>query len=218
MSFFSNSQSNQLVAAVLAKDAELTQVQLQPYADALYNIIVQDVTARRDEIFNNLLKNIKSSKSIRSFGIPFWSYNVRYYAENKEDYESRYNTLSYQEKSQENIDRLEREHLIRQNGWHWTMDSVPVNVIIKKTDMCARLSAFFSTNFDMFVRPFATSVLYENDVYSVVRKELYLEYYPRGLNILTRPKVEEAIRKYENYIPDSFAEIPTLHSYGECDL
>lgn len=224
MAFFSISQSDELHNAVAARNAELTQEQLQPYADALYDIIVQDVTDRREEIFNELLAKIKTSSSTRSIYVPIWSYNVRYYAETKEDYKKRYIGMSIHERVVENINRNERDATCSRNGWHWTLgmwsgdyytdQPIAVNVLVKRTDLCARLSAFFSNNLDMIVRPFAREVVYGNDLYSVVRQELQLEYYPMGLNVWTKPKIEAAMAKYKDYVPKPTSGSPKLDGPG----
>lgn len=216
MALFNSSQISQIYCSAEMRSREISARDLQCYSDALYNIIINDVSARRDELFNEFMETIKHANSTRSLTLPIWNYNVRYYRESKAEYNKRIGELEYSEWMKKIGERKVQDDMICDNGWHWTVGGmnavpVPVDIIFKKTDIYQRLAISLLPDMDIIVRTRVNDIVHQTGEYVIANKELILDYYPDGIRSYWQNKVlDKARAKYKDYKTTTEIVMPRL--------
>lgn len=219
MATFSTSDINSLVAESRKHDDVLVKKELQPYNDFLYTIISQNIRARHDDIMETLKTKIRDSPTkIRAVAAPLWSYNVRYFHKTRQEYDAYMGGLTVQERMMKMAETAQCDQLYESNGWHWTIGAefdgipdwmsshvyenlppVPVDLIVRRTDLCARLSTLFHGH--GWVNRVYSDILYENDECIIRKMTLMVYFYPNGLPHGFQTKaVQTAKDKYATHV------------------
>lgn len=134
---------------------EVAVKSLQPYNDLLFKIVCDHVRSRHDAIVEDIRKKIQETPDrVVAVSVPLWSYNVRYFHKSREQYYAEIRAMPEEERFA-TLDQDRRLHQVDAvNGWNWTLGAefdghfaafdvlphVPVDVIVRKTDLLKRLS------------------------------------------------------------------------------
>jgi hypothetical protein len=199
MATFSNFDISSLIVESIQHDKVVVEKDLQPYNDFLFKIISDQIRAKHDEIMETLKQKIRDSPTkIRSVAAPLWSYNVRYYKKSRAEFNAEMGALTVQER----MDKLAESGILDQvyedNGWHWKIGAefdgfvdwtaphiydnlpmVPVDLVVRKTDLLARLSTLFLRH--GWVRRVYEDILHEDEERIARKMTLMVEFYPDGL-------------------------------------
>ncbi len=164
MAVFSNIDIASLTVEAYRRNKVAVETQLQPYNDFLFNIISADIKARHDDIMKELKEKIQcSAGEVRKVDAYLWSYNVRYYHLSSKEYANKLHALPAQDQYSKHLEGIAREAVYDSNGWHWKIGAefdgiidastwphiydnlpmVPVDLVMRKTDLLARLSTLF---------------------------------------------------------------------------
>lgn len=169
MALFSNYDIAVLTGEASQHKTKMLEKDLQPYNDILFNKIRAELEARHDEIIDQLQEKIRNApERSRVVSVPLWSYNVRHFNQSRADYDADLMKLSPLERTAKiQADRsLAQTHVC--NGWqwmigvssgssytwdddfaimqvdtNWSLRQVPVDLVLRKTDLLLRLTNLF---------------------------------------------------------------------------
>jgi len=205
---------------------------LQPYNDLLFKLLMDDLTARKNEIMESMKTQIRETQGkVDRVTVPIWSYVTRFYNMEAREYRDKMASMSYVDRQATHAADKAHNRMCHDNGWIWTfgvrsklryfewdgadggeydykwfLPPVPVDVIFRKTDLLQRLSRAFSPD-TWIVR--GNQDLVHQDKRCVVRKmQLYAVFYPSGIPQLYKLNALHAVaEKYPNsYIPHEVEE------------
>lgn len=161
MALFNNLDIADVVAEAQRHNSRVLEDELQPYNDMLFKIISDGIKAKHDNILEHFKTRIRlAPRYIKVVSVPFWAYNVRYFRQSREEYAATLRAVPYTERYARVNDDQERDSVYRSNGWHWTIGAlspvqwldeeetwklrpVPVDLVVRRTDLCQRLSTLF---------------------------------------------------------------------------
>lgn len=225
MSIFSIYDIASLQGVVELHNKKVLADDLQPYNDALFEVIVDQVSARKDDLIDSIRSQIQHHiGQVRTVTVPLWSYNTRFYKTPKREYENALDKLSYRAKVERRREEGRHNKMCEDNGWHWTVGvssaysprwdgedgvytdhrwisrPVPVDLVFRKTDLLHRLSNTFSSDF--WVRRTQGPVIHEDDRCVIRRINISASFYPGGLRQrYQREFLRTAADKYADHAP-----------------
>ena len=161
MALFNNFDIADVIGEAYRHNKKVVEQDLQQYNDMLFKIIADEINGKREDILNQFKTKIQeTSGKVNVVSIPLWTYNVRHFFTPREIYLAELENMPYTDR----IDRVnadeERDAVYSANGWHWTIGlmspvqwldeetnwtlrPVPVDLIVRKTDLLHRLSNLF---------------------------------------------------------------------------
>jgi hypothetical protein len=199
MAAFSNFDMASLIVEAHTHDKVLVEQELQPYNDFLYKIISDEIRAKHDDIMAALKTKIRDSPTkIRSVAVPLWSYNVRYFNKSRAEFNATMGEMAVGGRMTKLAESAILDQVYEDNGWHWKIGAefdglpdwtaptiydnlpmVPVDLIVRKTDLLARLSTLFLGN--GWIRRVYEDILHEDGRCTIRKITLMVEFYPDGL-------------------------------------
>jgi hypothetical protein len=180
MALFSNFDIAAVTGEAVVHNSNVLANDLQPYNDLLFNIISDEIKTRRGRILEHFKTNIKETPgNVRSVSVPLWSYNVRHFLTTRQEYYTELAKLSYMERVTKDAEDRALRKIHEDNGWHWTIGvessvqyldeetrwtlrPVPVDLVVRKTDLLQRLSNLFAGQRVWVSREFA-GCLHDDD-------------------------------------------------------
>lgn len=184
-SFFDNTHTLDTLAHIWTdRKAVLRKEQEQEICDMLYKSIRESILDRRDSIFAELQECIGEAASRTQLCVELWAY--------------------YQVSFKKLVDNYhEKLAAHREYGNDWMISNIDhtkvmtVREAILKTDICARVNTLFGEKFAVVERP--SEITQENGEWKVVRRALYLYYFPEGRN-MTSPGYIKYMRALDKYL------------------
>ena len=208
-------QTYALTSAWQARKAETRVQRLQAYSDILYQLLADDFRSRRAELQSDMQDAIRTATSLRELSIPLWTYNSAYYRDRWADI---YRTANFEQTQSELrakghdwyvglvddlFDPMTTDTDDTYEGWTYSWTKAPVTVaeIVKKTDLCKRLSLLFGDR--LIITPVVIRETYEACPLNVLVRtiSLTLHFYPNGLPLYLSSPLAEVRSKYANYVP-----------------
>lgn len=233
MALFSNFDIAAVISEARQHNDKVLADDLQPYNDILFKIISDELNTKRDDILEQFKTKIKESPShVKVVSVPLWTYNTRQFLTTREDYETGLMKLNYYER---NLVRRENDELFkvhRANGWHWmvgvrsghhydwdddyaemtlhetwALKQVPVDLIMRKTDLLTRLSELFSGGHVWVSREFDSAVHWD-DRCRIDKMVLRAHFHVEGFNhLVQRTRLFAALKdKYDRHTDYAVAE------------
>lgn len=207
MAFFTTDFSNaSIFSAWTKRKNELRASHLQPYSDILYELVKDDILARRKEIHADLHKVISTARYPSEFSVPLWTYCTTFYSEPR-------HTLTPAVAS-------ETDAMVKRNGYEWYIgyvrstepqewdamwrwrDPQPVHHVVRFTDFLQRLSLLFGTEQYRVSYQVVSQKFISKPTELVVQKvSIMLHYHPKGVYGKMFDKLRAAAVKYESYPP-----------------
>lgn len=203
MALFNTFDIAGVVAEAQQHNNKMLADDLQPYNDMLFKLIADNIKTQHDFILERFKTNIKTTPGFsKVVSVPLWNYNVRYFFTNRQKYWADFATLNYMERVNKAQEAADQRRLHEDNGWHWTIGAmspvqwleeetswrlrpVPVDLVVRKTDLLQRLSNLFDT--DMHSQPHVWVTreycgrIYEDDHCEVQRIALTANFYVGGI-------------------------------------
>lgn len=200
MAAFSNFDIASLIVEASRHNKTVIETQLQPYNDFLFNIISASIKARHDDIMKDLREKIQcSGGEVRKVEAYLWHYNVRYFKLSSKEYANKLHQLPAQEQYNKHLEGVARDAVYDSNGWHWKIGAefdgiidaenwaqiydnlpmVPVDLVMRKTDLLARLSTLFHDY--GWVEREVGRVVHEDETCDVRAIILKVHFYPKGV-------------------------------------
>lgn len=195
------------------------ETQLQPYNDLLFSIISSDIKTKHDDIMKELREKIQRSPGeIRNVDAYLWHYNVRYYHLSSKEYANKVHELPPQEQYGKMLEGVSREAIYDSNGWNWKIGAefdgilnantwqriyddlpmVPVDMVMRKTDLLARLSTLFHDY--GWVEREVGKIIHEDETCVIRTVILKVHFYPKGVpGGYKTKKLEAAKTKYATH-------------------
>jgi len=209
--------------AVLADD-------LQPHNDFLFNIIKEEVAAKHDDIMKAFKTKIRETRGkVTKVSVPLWTYKTRFYKKPWDVYKAELNEMLLDERNEKRRQEFEYDRVCTLNGWHWkigvaykdapiawgedagafhpeawSVNPMPVNLVVSKTDLMARLSTLFAPF--VWVERAYGRVIHETRDYEIREMVLQATLYPRGLLADKKASLEKMYEKY----PHNYAQAYVL--------
>jgi hypothetical protein len=182
MSLFTPIQLSLLKDVAISRSERLEMEALQPYADYLYDIIVEDLTRDRGIIFTDLYKAAHVTDTPGLVSVPIWRFDACHPVPEVHD------------------DDRHDSYIGVANGatrWvlNWTLPPVSLDVLFRKTDICARLSSFLGPE-NMWVHPVHTTLTSSTEELQVWENELMLDFHPHGLPHDCLERIDAVKAKY----------------------
>jgi len=191
MSLFNSTQISILQDLAAARVEQLHMEALQPYADYLYDAIVEDLTRDKTLIFRDLMRATRDAADPDLIRVPFWRFvssitpPLNPWDETRPDSYIGVSTTSY-------------------SGWHkrdamsWVLPPVEMVRLFRETDILTRLSLFLGEkNFHICVA--LTPSGWADDEGNFVQNELLICFSPRGVGPDQLARIEEVKAKYNSY-------------------
>jgi hypothetical protein len=196
MSLFSSIQISLLKDVATSRSEQLETAALQPYADYLYDIIVEEVKRDSALIFSDLYKAAHTTDTPDEITVPFWRFDACYPVPETHDPHRHDSYIGVSDSSGDGFGS-------------WTLPPVSLDVLFRKTDLCTRLSAFLAPN-NIWVHPVHTTLTFSDPDLDVWQNELVISFYPSGLAPDYLERIEAVKAKYlTSYTPRPLEE-------GEC--
>lgn len=186
MSLFTPIQISLLQDVAASRSQQLEMEALQPYADYLYQSIVEDIGRERDAIFSDLLRATRDSESPDAISIPLW----RFVSSNpppKEHNDGRMDSY---------IGVYDRKSIAKPE-LDWVLPPVTIEELLHKTDICARLSAFLAPD-TMWVHPGRPNAVWIEGEEEWCQNNLMITFYPKGLDPVSLASLEAVKAKYQS--------------------
>lgn len=148
-----------------ARKAELKLEEMQGFSAMLFKYLHDDILSRRDQIYADLAAVVRNAHEADRLATPLWSYMTTKFRENTPSY--------YQQRGE-----------VRRRGLDWTISNPEntrhesVGKVIRKTDLCDRLSLMFGSDF--VVRDELAPHVETSADWVASRRQLVLVYLPRG--------------------------------------
>lgn len=205
---------------------------LQPYNDILFNIIRNEIESNPDSIIDQFRRKIRESTGhVKTVSVPLWTYNTRFFNTSRQDYNRELLKLNPVELGIKCREDRELMKLHRDNGWHWmvgvssgksyqwnddytgvtlqenwTLKQVPVDLVLRKTDILLRLSNLFDGEHVWVTREYLGYV-HDDDRCRVDKMVLKAHFHVDGLKSMAgRVRVLRDVRaKYASH-SDAFFE------------
>lgn len=188
MALFSNFDITSVICEALQHNSQVLETELQPYNDILFKVISDDIKTKREDILEQFKTNIKKTPGkAQVVSVPLWTYNTRFFTTTREEYNRELLKLAPFERGIKNRENRELMKLHRENGWHWmvgvssgnfyewdddytemtlhenwSLKQVPVDLVIRKTDLLQRLSNLFMGGHVWVTREFSDCVHYDD--------------------------------------------------------
>lgn len=186
--FFNNDFKTQDIAKTWkTRKAELRAEELQSYSDMLFKYLHDDILSRREQIFCDLEVAVRYAHGVHQLAIPLWTYNEIKFRKCTPHY---YMQLAD----------------VQRRGLDWTISnrentrSESVGEVIRKTDLCARLSLMFGP--DYVIRDVRHSYVDSSDDWVANRRLLTLVYRPRGPSPWQAGRKNQAYQRFGNTMPE----------------
>jgi len=197
MSLFTSNQISLLQTVAVTRTRQLEMQALQPYADYLYDAIVEDLTRDKDLIFSDLLRATRDARNPEVITVPFWRF-VSY-------------TVVPEDLADDRLDSYIGVSETSYSGWHkqdtteWSLPPVAMDRLFRETDLCTRLALFLGEqNFDVGVIPDSTAW---NDDSDIQYNDLVIAFFPRGVGPEQLARIESVKTKYNStYTPRPLGE------------
>jgi hypothetical protein len=209
MSLFSTLK---LATAWSTRSREIEAQRLQEHSDLLYDVLRSDFVARRQSLQDDLLHVIQNANSKTELHIPLWSYNYTYHVTKHSDISPEV--------------YVEMLDTIRKNGYQWSVgllepgtsveddlwEKYPTSVesVFRKTDLLQRLAILFGDDYRISIFPVSVKFLTEPYEARVVKCELRLHYYPKGLPDYMWNKHDEVRQRYMDYAAPEWNGTPAV--------
>ena len=219
MAVFSNIDIASLTVEASRRNKVAVETQLQPYNDFLFNIISTSIKARHDDIMQELRQKIQcSGGEVRKVDAYLWHYNVRYFNISAKEYANKLHALPAQDQYNKHMEGVARDAVYNSNGWHWKIGAefdgmidstnwpqiydnlpmVPVDLVMRKTDLLARLSTHFHDC--GWVEREVGKIVHEDETCQVRTIILKVQFYPKGVPGGYRGNaLQAAMTKYANH-------------------
>lgn len=215
-SFFNADFSDHALYSAWSKhQTELRAQRLQPHNDFLYEVVKDSILARREELFNDLLMVASTSLTPQGLSIPLWSYCAASYdaprtsldAERVRETDELLRRKGYQwfvglvPKGEE--PDVQYDEVGWDSTWRWRLPQ-PVHDVVRNTDFLQRIALLFG-NEEFRVDWSTVSQKYPSAPLKtrVVKVELRLHYYPKGVHPRTRSALRRAEEKYATHVSAS---------------
>ena len=200
MATFSNFDIASLAVEASRRNKVAVETQLQPYNDFLFNIISADIKTRHDDIMRELREKIQCTPGeVRKVDAYLWHYNVRYYKLSPKEYANKLHELPAQDQYSKHLEGMARDAVYDSNGWHWKIGAefdgiidastwphiydnlpmVPVDLVMRKTDLLARLSTLFHDC--GWVEREVGRIVHTDETCDVRTIILKVQFYPKGV-------------------------------------
>lgn len=226
MALFNTFDIATVIGEALKHNSDVQEKDLQPYNDILFKIISSDIESKRDEILDQFKVKIRESPGrVTVVSVPLWTYNTRFFNSTREEYNAELLKLTPSERI--NTGRANRElfKIHRDNGWHWmvgvssgnnyewddeftemtlqenwSLKQVPVDVVVRKTDLLQRLSNLFVDGRVWVTREYLGYV-HDDDRCRVDKMALRAYFYVDGFQRRTaqRRALKDVRTKYASY-------------------
>jgi len=194
---------------------ELRHKRLQPHNDFLYEVVKDSILDRREELSADLLVAASTALTPQGLSIPLWTYNAASY--------------DVPRTSLDATKLRDSEELLRRNGYQWFIGLVPkgedpdvryddegwdstwrwrlpqpVHDVVRNTDFLQRLTLLFGVeNFRISYSILSEKNLTEPLPVRLMKVELRLHYYPKGVPPGVAAANRRAEEKYETHISAS---------------
>ena len=201
MPLFSTIQLSLLKDVATSRSQQLEMDALQPYADYLYDIIVEEVKRNSALIFSDIYKAAQTTDTPDEITVPFWKFDACSPVPKTHDPKRQDSYIGVTEDGA---------------GWYtsWSLPPVSLDILFRKTDICTRLSAFLAPN-NIWVHPAHTSLLFCDEDVDVWQNELTITFYPSGLAPDYLERIEAVKAKYlTSYTPRPLEEGEVIASGG----
>lgn len=212
-------QSSQLSAAWHARRSENRIQRLQAYSDILYQLLADDFRVRQEELQSDMQDAIWTAVDRTQLAIPLWSYNSTYFQDRWADI---YKTANF-ERTQDKLRSLgydwyvglvddrfspeltDTDDTYEMWSYSWTKAPVTVGEIVRKTDLCKRLSLLFGDRFT--ITPKVIAEFHDACPLNVLVQTvcLTLNFYPNGLPLYASSSLSEVRDKYRNFVPNVYS-------------
>jgi hypothetical protein len=183
MSLFTPIQLSLLKDVAISRSERLEMEALQPYADYLYDIIVEDLTRDRDLLFSDLYKAAHVTDTPGLVSVPFWRFDACHPVPETHD--------AHRHDSYIGVSDI----TCACYGSSWSLPPVSLDVLFRKTDLCARLSAFLGPE-NIWVHPVHTTLTSSTEDLDVWENELMLDFHPHGLPHDCLERIDAVKAKY----------------------
>lgn len=206
MPLFSNSK---LLSAWSTRTWEINAQRLQDNSDILYDCLRSEFLARRQDLQASLLEVIQTSTTKQDLEIPLWTYHYSSFvkpfseippavlSETKELLRKKgYNWIVGLVRPWLNSEDLDRYWTLE---YLWEMPPTSVHTLLRKTDILERLALLFGDNFRIVSVPMSTRTLSEPTEVRIIKAELRLQYFPKGLPSYLQEKHNRARERYADY-------------------
>ena len=223
MSIFTNIDIAILQGEAHRHNSSVLASDLQPYNDLLFDIISKEVSAKKAELMESLNSQINNHPvRLTRVCVPIWSYNSRIYTKSRETYNEEVRNMTYMQRVDADRQEKEQNRICEENGWHWTigvesavqwldeptnwkLQPVPVNLVIRKTDLLWRLSLMFAR--DVLIEHVYKGRVYSCKNYLIEKYELRATFFLNGFSRHAKKLRENVSKKYsagyEPYRPDT---------------
>lgn len=201
--------------AWIRRKAHLTAIELQPYSDLLFGLIVHDLDIA--SISSRLTEKCTTASHVRELSVPIWEFK---HCDMPYNYHYIVGTVGHRHKLAVGDPDAKKVQLITNHGLRGLISSSFLNVetgdreyefapqeimrIFSKTDIKERLALHFGgRNFRIslerrVVRP--SGIVEDDGIYPLV-VSVMLHYYPHGVSEHERKWLGKAALKYRHYIP-----------------
>ena len=206
MPLFNSTQISILQDMAISRTQQLEMESLQPYADYLYDIIVEDLVRDKSLIFSDLMRATRDATNPETINVPFWRF-ISYITATEtfgDDRRDSYIGVSETSSSQWN----------KYHSTVWVLAPVAMDTLFRKTDLCARLSLFLGEeNFQVGVRADYTGWNQDDDC---CYNDLFIRFFPRGVCAEQRARIEAVKVKYNSYYtPRPLGEDEVIERSGD---
>lgn len=193
MSVFHEYQISTLQSVAKARSIQLYKDRLLPYATALYAELLSIAQLKRDDIFRELLEQVRKMDTAR---VSLWEFSKVDWKHNYADYTESLRTADGRRKNDE------RRELIRRNDWMTTIHNtdhgdLPVSIanIIRHTPVLDWLSNALGPNFEVVTHLNPGVPVHEDDTFSVYHVDIVVQYYPKGRPSRVARRIQSVVQQ-----------------------
>ena len=204
MPLFTPAQLSLLQDIAASRVEQLEMEALQPYADYLYDIVVEDITRDKDLIFSDLFKATHKTTNPERITIPFWRFVSCFTASEPVGTDRNDSYLGVSETSF--------------SGWRnqmttdWVLPPVSMDRLFRMTDLCTRLALFLGEeNFCVGFVP-----IDEDEDAECHTNDVVITFFPHGVGPEQLARIEAVKTKYHSYYtPRPLGENEVIERSGE---
>lgn len=164
---------------------------LQPYADYLYDAIVEDLERDKSLIFSDLMRAARDAVNPELISVPFWRFvssitpPLNPWDEDRDDSYIGVSETSY-------------SGWLKRDTTDWVLPPIAMDRLFRETDLLTRLSLFLGEkNFEVRIAP--TPIGWADDEGNHVQNELLICFSPRGVGPEQLARIEAVKDKYNSY-------------------
>jgi hypothetical protein len=207
MSLFTPIQISLLQDMASSRSQQLEMEALQPYADYLYDAIVEDLTRDKSLIFSDLMRATRDAANPEAITVPVWRFVSSFTPPEDPTDETRPDSYI-------GVSETSYSAWHRRDTTHWSLPPVAMQRLFCETDLLTRLSLVLGEqHFEVCTCPDSTAWNEDDDIRY---NDVVIRFFPRGVGPEQLARIEAVKTKYNtSYTPRPLEEGEVVMRSGD---